>query len=212
MIGLSILSATASAFAGPVHLEHQIRQGTGAGFGFSVLHAPHNSEGAGSILFRYFGSMETLHDQAAGTLTFTRFDADLFREGNLNPETVGARVGAMSLVAGQMNIDPTTHIMGGSLTLHFDLVDGQAGDATFLFQPIAYNGMANRWNPADNSFGLWGATADVFGQDVEEYGNGIFGLGMDLAGTPGTPMVPLPSGVALGAVGLIGTLGVRRRR
>jgi len=213
LIGATVLTAAASAaLADPVRLDHNILQGTGSGFGFSVLHAPRNSEGAGSILFRYFGTMQTVYDESANTLTFTRFEADLFRERNLNPNTVGARAGSLSLVAGQMNIDPTTNIMGGSLTLRMNMADGRTGDATFFFQPIAYNGLANRWNPVARSFGLWGATADVFGEEIPETGSGVYGLGMDLAGSPGASIVPLPSGVALGAVGLVGTLGRRRRR
>ena len=214
MTATAALTAASGALAGTVALHHNIRQGTQSGFGFSVLHSPRNDSGSGHILFRYLGSMDTVYDDAASTLTFTRFEADLFRESDLNANTLGAGVGSLSLVSGLLNINPTTNLIGGSLTLHLTLDGVGAGDATFLFRPIAYNALANRWDPERFSFGLWGATADVFGQESGEHDQDdqIYGLGMDLMGDGGVPMVPLPSGVALGAVGLGGLFGVRRRR
>lgn len=208
------LTLSAAAFGGTVQLEHTIRQGTQSGFGFSVLHAPNNAEGAGAVMFRYFGTMRTVYDDAANTLTFTKFDAELYNESNLNPNNLGAKAGTISLVAGSLDINPVTNLIGGSLTLHIAMDNGAAGDATFLFKPIAYNAVANRWKPSDFSFGLWGATADVFGEGPEsQIGNtGLFGMGIDLAGTGGTPIVPLPAGAAMGFAGMMGVFGVRRRR
>lgn len=210
----AIITAATSAFAGSVRIHSDIAQGTGSGFGFSVLHAPNNDQGSGQILFRYLGSFDTIYDNVAQTLTFTQFDALLFEESNLNPNTLGAQVGSLSLVGGMLTNQPMGNLVSGSLTLHLT-IDGEGeGDVTFLFKAIAYNPLANRWDPENLSLGLWGATADMFGESPEmQIGNtGFTSMGMDLLSTGSMQIVPLPSGVALGSAGLLGIFGVRRRR
>ncbi len=210
----AILAAATSAFAGTVRIQSDIAQGTASGFGFSVLHAPFNASGSGQILYRYQGSFETVYDTVAETLTFTQFDAILFEETNLNPNTLGSQAGTLSLVSGEFTKQPSSNLVSGSLTLRLALDGGGEGDVTFLFKPIAYNPLANRWDPETMSLALWGATADMFGEGPEsEIGNtGLTSMGMDLLSDNSMQIVPLPSGVALGSAGLLGVFGVRRRR
>ena len=206
-------SAT-SAWAGQIHIQSDIAQGHGSGFGFSVLHAPQNGQGNGHILYRYRGSFETVYDDVAQTIAFTRFDADLFSEHNLNPSTSGGPVGSLSLVSGGLTKQATGDLVSGSLILHLILDGVGEGDVTLLFQQNGYNPLANRFDADSFRLGLWGATADMFGQGpTTQIGDtGLTSLGMDLLSTNSMQMVPLPSGVALGSAGLLGMFGARRRR
>lgn len=201
------------AVAGQERVHFDIQQGTGSGFGFSVLHNATNASGAGNILFRQLGTMEMVFDDIAQTFTFSEFDADLFAENNLDPNTLGSRVGSLSLVEGQLLVG-ANNMLFGSLTLNVTIDGVGDGEATFNFLPIAYNALANRWDPNLNRIGLWGAVANVFGEGpLVEIGNtGLFNLGFDMLTGPGMQVIPLPSGVALGSAGLLGLMGVRRRR
>lgn len=212
----TLVIAAASTRANPVRMHFEIDQGRGSGFGFSVLHRPSNGRGNGRILYRYLGDLEADVDLHAGTVTLTQFQADLFRERNLNPRHKGPRVGSLSLVEGQLTTN-ADGLLGGQITLSLTLDGKGSGDVTFLFQPIAYNPLANRLDDELGRFGLWGATADMFGQGppMPIGDTGLTSLGMDLLTGPGTEVmvaVPLPSGVMLGSVGLAGLFGVRRRR
>ncbi len=212
------------ASAGTSTLQYEIAQGVQSGFGFSVLHIPSVSNGHvgyGSVAFRMVGTFELEYDDMADTVTFTEFDAALFNDNNLNTAT-GALAGSMELVSSDAFSIGAGDLVAGSATFHIELNDDTnagnegAGHVTLNFKAIAYNALANKFNTSNFMFGLWGATADVFGEGpVTPIGDtGLTRLGMDLLGKNPTtpPVVPTPSAFGLGLAGAIGLGGVRRRR
>ncbi len=225
ILSAAALLVTSAASADTVKIKYnEIAQGTENGFGFSLVHTPTNDAGAGSLLYRMFSSFTIVWDNTddgdgAGKVTVTELSAQLFQESNFNPNNVGAMEGTITLRENsvlnlQAGTDANTHLgsqfVEGILKLTLSL-DGEADrDIDIQFNANSYNALANRFDP-NNGFaiGLWGATPEVFTDNID--GDS---LGFDLFGGNGQ-IVPLPNAASFGLIGF-GVLGagasMRRRR
>lgn len=216
---------TGAASADTVKIKYnEVAQGTENGFGFSLMHTPTNDAGGGSLLYRMYSTFTILWDNTddgdgAGSITVTELSAQLFLENNFNPNNVGAMVGTITLRESSMlnvqdGTDQNTHagsqFVEGLLKLTLSL-DGEADrDLDIQFNAENYNALANRFDP-DNDFalGLWGATPEVFQNNID--GDS---LGFDLFGSNGQ-IVPLPTAANIGLLGfgfVSAGASMRRRR
>lgn len=215
--------AASSATADSVRLNYDIANGSGSGFAFSVLHVPSIQRGEmgwGSVAFRMVGTFSLDYDASAGTVEFAAFDATLFNETNLNPN-LGSEAGTFELVSSDVFGINGDDLVEGDATFRMSLgsgtqrgVQNSSGEVTVRFKAIAYNPLVNKLDPDTLQFGLWGATADVFGEAGQRSvgDTGFSRLGMDLLGN--APTVPMPSALGMAGIGLggLGFGGATRRR
>ena len=227
----AVLLTAATAAASTTTISYSdIEQGTGGGFGFSVIHLPDDDHGNGNIVLRMVASMTLVYDDMDRTLTVTQFDGDLREENSLN-QNLGALAGAITLDTTESNVlylgtnddaggstatsGASGYFIGGSLSFTATMgsgngnLSGFVGNFTIEFYRHNYNALANRFDPnAPFALGLWGATPDTFGNDGTGPNTNIGAndFGFDLF-----TMVPLPGTASLGLLGL-GLLGATSRR
>jgi len=219
----AVLLTAATAAASTTTINYSdIEQGTGSGFGFSVMHLPTNDHGNGDIVYRMVASMTMDYDDVARTLTVTQFDGDLHDENSLNPN-LGPLAGSIALDTTASNVlylgtadegngvagDNSGNFVGGTLNFTFEVGAGDVA-LTITFYRHNYNALANRFDPTAPKYalGLWGATPNTFGNDGTGPNTNI---GPDDFGFDLFTMVPLPGTASLGLLGL-GLLGATSRR
>ncbi len=225
--GAALCAPSFAAHAATVRITYSFDQGTGDGFAFSVLHTPTNDRGNGSSLYHIVGTFEVIFDDVANTLEFVDFQADI-----VNRTNSGIKLGEMSLTANSTldlipgpdgpndflaGADSNDQSGNGILSIAISDTSGNItnafeGDRSFLFLARDYNARANHFNSSTYALGLWGATEEVFGGDGHGGNTNILSssLGMDIFGD--IVAIPLPASAGLATLGLLGLVGVRRRR
>ena len=202
MVGAFVLLGATQSWAVPVSID--IQNGSGGGFGYSVVHSASGHTGGG-----FYASGTSLYRPLNGTLTGDLSTTGGFSLTNIKGKLVAPQ-GTLKFFGGSISDPGTGASEYASGTLNYTLTGGSAdgNSGTFYFFARGFNGGPNNLN--GSQFFLWGNNwnKDVMSR-ANFVSNGNTALGMDLKGT--MQPVPEPSTMLLLGTGFLAIVGRRLR-